>query len=257
MKFNRLAVLVPALAALAVPGTAAAAATATSTAADRHALHRDRSRRQPARHARGQHVHDRRQRSDPGRLRAARRVAGDATKVTCVAFKQGSQLMRFEVNLGDGNDSVMNLTTAPMVANGSLGGDTLDGGEGQGRAARRLRRRPPARLRRPAERARRRVRRRRAVRRRQHRHPARRRGPRRPRRPGQRRPARRRSRRRPHRRRHGGHHARRAARPRALQRPRCSADGRSKPHRRSQPKAARATPSSTSRTSSAATAPTC
>ena len=125
MKFNRFVALVPALAALAVPGIASAS-TATSTVAD------------GMRYTGTSGADDVRVTlagstftiDDNGPIQAGagcQPVSGDATKVTCVAFKDGSQLKLFRVNLGDGNDNVMNLTTAPMIANGSLGGDTLNG----------------------------------------------------------------------------------------------------------------------------------
>jgi Ca2+-binding RTX toxin-like protein len=122
MKFNRMAVLVPALAALAVPGTAAAA-TATSNAADGMRYTGTSAADNPRiTLAGGTFTID-----DSGPVQAGAgcaAVPGDATKVTCVAFKNGSQ---FEVQLGDGNDSVVNLTTAPMFANGAIGADTLTG----------------------------------------------------------------------------------------------------------------------------------
>jgi Ca2+-binding RTX toxin-like protein len=55
-------------------------------------------------------------------------VAGDPSKVTCVAFKtSGGSLKKFEVFLNGGADSVKNLTPAPMNAKGGSGNDTLDG----------------------------------------------------------------------------------------------------------------------------------
>jgi Ca2+-binding RTX toxin-like protein len=127
MKFNRLAVLVPALAALAVPGTAAAAATATSNAADGMRYTGTSAADNPRITLAGSTFTI----DDTGPVQAGagcQPVAGDATRVTCVAFKNGVQLKQFTIELGDGNDSVRNLSAAPMFANGSLGGDTLDGG---------------------------------------------------------------------------------------------------------------------------------
>jgi serralysin len=54
-------------------------------------------------------------------------VAGDRTRVTCVAFKDGVKLMKFTMQMRDGDDSVVNASIAPMHANGSGGDDTLDG----------------------------------------------------------------------------------------------------------------------------------
>lgn len=60
-------------------------------------------------------------------------VAGDPTKVTCVAFKQGNKFKEFQVLSGNGNDRVVNRTSsttttgAPMNANGGPGDDTLIG----------------------------------------------------------------------------------------------------------------------------------
>ncbi len=66
-------------------------------------------------------------------------VAGDLTKVICTAFKNGTgpaaTFMRFFVNLGEGDDKVINQTNsgaagAPMLAYGNPGDDTLIGGDG-------------------------------------------------------------------------------------------------------------------------------
>ena len=51
-------------------------------------------------------------------------VAGDATKATCVV----PPAKRFTVNAGSGDDSVTNLTSLGMKANGSIGEDSLYGG---------------------------------------------------------------------------------------------------------------------------------
>jgi serralysin len=63
-------------------------------------------------------------------------VAGDATKVTCVAFKDTpSRFKRFIVSARRGDDIVQNNTTktngvgAPMLASGSDGNDTLIGAD--------------------------------------------------------------------------------------------------------------------------------
>ena len=66
-------------------------------------------------------------------------VAGDKTKATCTAFKDGTgpaaKFKRFFVNVGEGHDIVVNQTNsgpsgAPMLAYGNEGSDTLTGGDG-------------------------------------------------------------------------------------------------------------------------------
>lgn len=59
-------------------------------------------------------------------------VAGDPTKATCIAPKQGSRFKEFTVGTGSGNDKVVNATSttvpgAPMRANGGPGEDELIG----------------------------------------------------------------------------------------------------------------------------------
>jgi Ca2+-binding RTX toxin-like protein len=126
MKLNRLGAIVPVLAVLAVPGTAAAAATATSSAADgMRYVGTDAADGPRITLAGSTFTID-----DTGPITAGAGCAsvdGDPTKVTCVAIMQGSQLKQFRADLGDGNDDVRNLTAAPMLANGSLGGDSLYG----------------------------------------------------------------------------------------------------------------------------------
>jgi hypothetical protein len=63
-------------------------------------------------------------------------VAGDATKVTCIAFKESLiKFKRFTVVARGGNDRVENNTTktngvgAPMLARGGIGSDTLVGAD--------------------------------------------------------------------------------------------------------------------------------
>lgn len=127
MKFNRLAVLVPALVAIAVPASAAAQATVTSAEPIGLRYVGTAVNENPRITLAGStYTID-----DSGPVVAGQGcepVAGDATKVTCVALKQGSQLKKLEVRLHGGNDSVKNLTPAPMLARGGSGGDTLDGG---------------------------------------------------------------------------------------------------------------------------------
>lgn len=127
MKFNRFVMLVPALVAIAVPASAAAQATVTSAEPIGLRYMGTTGNDNPSITLAGSRYTI----DDTGPVVAGQGcapVAGDATKVTCVAIKQGSQLQRFEVRLRDGNDSVKNLTPAPMIARGGSGGDTLDGG---------------------------------------------------------------------------------------------------------------------------------
>jgi serralysin len=63
-------------------------------------------------------------------------VAGDATKVKCVAFKVGLKLRRFEADLGGGDDILANDTSigggggAPMIGFGDAGDDRIFGAGG-------------------------------------------------------------------------------------------------------------------------------
>jgi serralysin len=133
---RRLALAVPALVALAAPGQAAAAETAKAISSATEGMRYDGTSgddKLAVTLAATTFTLD-----GSGPIEAGpgcAPVVGDATKVTCVAFKDGSQLKRFEVHLRDGNDTVQNLTAtgtaigARMLAFGGLGGDVVDGGK--------------------------------------------------------------------------------------------------------------------------------